>query len=105
MHLGIDDARQRMQAPRVEPLGGGAVEFADGRKAPVANADIGTGNAIGRGGDCAMDDQVESFAQQGYSEGSASFSPRQPAEQDRIRLNQARAESGPIRDATARISL
>ena len=42
MHLGIDDAGQRMQAPaRRTSHGGGAVDLADGGEPAVADADIG----------------------------------------------------------------
>ena len=63
MHLGIDHPRQGMQAPGVELRRGRPLHLADGGDAPPADADIGRRDAIGRGGDGAAQDQVESLAQ------------------------------------------
>ena len=63
MNLGIDDAGQRMQAPGIDPLRRIARELAEGGNAAAANPDIGPRNPVGRGRDCAMDDQVETLAQ------------------------------------------
>jgi hypothetical protein len=94
MHLCIDDPRQGVQPSSVESLLGSSIELADSCEPAASDADIGARDAVRRGGNGAMDDQVKAFAHRGLRGGSQSFSPRHPAGAS------MQPDWGPIRDGT-----
>ncbi len=64
MHLGVDDARQHMQAGGIEGLAGGiGAEAADRRDAAVPDANIGEALAGMADKGCTLDEEIEGFGQ------------------------------------------